>query len=250
MLLNVLLTTQGGTKMNFAQLPLLGRDKPAINATLSQAVRTDLGSGAWFDHLPGWVAGHQTLFCELADRLPWQAQQRAMYDRVVDVPRLVASVARDQLDLPIVERMARLLGDHYSYPIERVGFARYRDGQDSVAWHAETEMEHWDESIVALVSLGEPRRFMLRPRGGGASFGFNVGWGDLVVMGGSCQMHFEHCVPKQSQAGERISVAFRQARPTPRLGRWAGGPPARRQVSPPTFPSRIEPSVEQILRAG
>ena len=65
------------------------------------------------------------------------------------------------------------------------------------------------EPIVALVSLGEPRKFLLRPRGGGKSRAFHLGGGDLLVTGGRTQRAWEHSVPKVAQAGLRISVAYR-----------------------------------------
>ena len=65
--------------------------------------------------------------------------------------------------------------------------------------------------MVAIVSFGDPRRLALRPRGGGESLSFEMGHGDLVVMGGSCQRTWEHAVPKVAHAGPRISVQFRAA---------------------------------------
>jgi alkylated DNA repair dioxygenase AlkB len=65
--------------------------------------------------------------------------------------------------------------------------------------------------MVAILSLGTPRPLLLRPRGGGTRpLRFEVGHGDLLVMGGSCQRAWEHAVPKTSQpVGPRISVQFR-----------------------------------------
>jgi len=63
--------------------------------------------------------------------------------------------------------------------------------------------------VVALVSVGEPRRLLLRPRGGGRSRSYQFGGGDLLVMGGTCQRTWEHTIPKVARAGPRISLAFR-----------------------------------------
>ena len=63
--------------------------------------------------------------------------------------------------------------------------------------------------MVAIVSLGDPRKLALRPRGGGDSIAVTLGHGDLVVMGGSCQRTWEHAVPKVAAAGPRIGVQFR-----------------------------------------
>jgi alkylated DNA repair dioxygenase AlkB len=66
------------------------------------------------------------------------------------------------------------------------------------------------EAVVAIVSLGGRRRFLLRPTGGGRSVRFDVGAGDLLVMGGSCQRTWEHAVLKTARpVGPRISVQFR-----------------------------------------
>jgi alkylated DNA repair dioxygenase AlkB len=92
----------------------------------------------------------------------------------------------------------------------------YRDGRDSVAWHGDTiGRGQTEDTMVAIVSLGSPRVLALRPRGGSAGPGarplrFEVGHGDLLVMGGSCQRTWEHAVPKTAKAiGPRISVQFR-----------------------------------------
>ena len=90
------------------------------------------------------------------------------------------------------------------------GCCFYRDGRDSVAWHGDTigRGKHTD-TMVAIVSFGDPRRLALRPRGGGDSISVEMGHGDLVVMGGSCQRTWEHSVPKVASAGPRVSVQFR-----------------------------------------
>ena len=98
-------------------------------------------------------------------------------------------------------------------PFVTVGLCLYRDGNDSVAWHGDTiGRARTEDTLVAIVSLGTPRSFLLRPRGGGPSRHFALGRGDLLVMGGSCQRTWEHCVPKRSHAdGPRLSIQFRPA---------------------------------------
>jgi alkylated DNA repair dioxygenase AlkB len=85
----------------------------------------------------------------------------------------------------------------------------YRDGRDSVAWHRDRIAKEIEDPIVVLVSLGEPRRFLVRPHGGGRSRAFRLGRGDLLVTGGRFQREWEHSVPKVAKAGPRISIAFR-----------------------------------------
>ena len=102
-------------------------------------------------------------------------------------------------------------GDQPGAPFCTTGICLYRDGRDSVAWHGDTIGRHAaDGTLVAIVSLGEARRFLLRPKGGGATRKFALGHGDLLVMGGSCQRTWEHSVPKTTRpVGPRISIEFR-----------------------------------------
>jgi alkylated DNA repair dioxygenase AlkB len=94
-----------------------------------------------------------------------------------------------------------------------VGLNYYRDGNDSVAWHADRELRELDETLIAIVTLGSRRPFLLRPKGGGKSINIAPGSGDLLVMGGRCQMNWEHNVPKVRHAGPRISCSWRWRRP-------------------------------------
>jgi alkylated DNA repair dioxygenase AlkB len=133
-----------------------------------------------------------------------------MYDRVVEVPRLVASLPDDGPGHPLVEQIRALLSAHYATAFTRVSMGYYRDGADSVAWHGDTTARDLDEpTLVATVSLGAPRRFLLRPRGGGRSTAFALGRGDLFVMGGLCQRTWQHTVPKVSRALPRLAIMFR-----------------------------------------
>jgi alkylated DNA repair dioxygenase AlkB len=114
------------------------------------------------------------------------------------------------LDPPILEDMRRVLSERYDVELTSMGMNLYRDGRDSVAWHGDRIARQIERPIVALASLGHPRKFLLRPKGGGASRPFELGRGDLLVTGGRCQRLWEHSVPKVSTAvGPRISLAFR-----------------------------------------
>lgn len=181
-----------------------------------QVRRTVLAHGAWVDVMSGWIAGSDDVFLRLQSDVPWRAESREMYDRVVDVPRLVASYgARDALPDPLLLAAREAVSDHYETELgERfstAGLCYYRDGRDSVAWHGDRiGRGRTDNTMVAIVSLGAARRLSLRRRDGGPQIGFALGHGDLVVMGGSCQRTWDHAILKTARAvGPRISVQFR-----------------------------------------
>ena len=132
-----------------------------------------------------------------------------MYDQTVDVPRQIA-VADDAAPLhPVLDDMRRALEARYATRFPRLSFAYYRDGRDSVAWHGDYVARTMREALVATVSVGAPRRFLLRPAAGGPSRALSLGWGDLVVMGGTCQRTYRHAIPKVAHAAPRIAIMFR-----------------------------------------
>jgi len=153
------------------------------------------------------------LFGRLAARVPWQEERRRMYDRIVDVPRLLKFYDEDEpLPDASLDAARDALNAHYGgEPLRTVGLCYYRDGRDSVAWHGDTVGRgRTEDTIVAILSVGDPRALLLRPRGGGPVLRHELGHGDLLVMGGSCQRTWEHAVPKTARSvGPRISVQFR-----------------------------------------
>ena len=191
-------------------------DEPSLGALGTSVRRTPLAHGAWVDLRSGWLAGSGAVFGRLAGTVPWRAEKRPMYDKVVAVPRLLCFYGEDEpLPDPVLTAAREALNAHYGpelgEPFRTAGLCLYRDGRDSVAWHGDRiGRGRYEDTMVAILSLGTPRLLLLRPRSGGASLRFEVGHGDLLVMGGSCQRTWEHAVPKTSQAvGPRISVQFR-----------------------------------------
>ena len=191
-------------------------DEPVLGPLGGSVRRTTLARGAWVDLRPGWLTGAGAVFGRLLQEVPWRAEKRHMYDKVVAVPRLLCFYGEDApLPHPVLTAARQALDAHYGpelgEPFRTAGLCLYRDGRDSVAWHGDTiGRGKTEDTVVAIVSLGTPRPLMLRPRGGGTSLRFEVGHGDLLVMGGSCQRTWEHAVPKTSQpVGPRISVQFR-----------------------------------------
>ncbi|HEX6335466.1 MAG TPA: alpha-ketoglutarate-dependent dioxygenase AlkB [Jiangellaceae bacterium] len=189
---------------------------PGVGELGSTVDRTVLSRGAWVDIRPGWLHGSDEVFDRLARRVRWRAERRQMYDREVDVPRLLCWYGPDD-SLPdsVLDQAKRALNDHYEAelgePFVSAGLCFYRDGRDSVAWHGDTIGRGKDEdTMVAIVSVGAPRTLALRPRGGGEALRFPLGHGDLLVMGGSCQRTWEHAVLKTARpVGPRISIQFR-----------------------------------------
>ena len=201
--------------MTHQQASLFGAGAPALG-DLGGLCRTRLGRGAWIDTLPGWLSGADDLFAELAQRVPWRAERRQMYDSVVAVPRLLAHYGEGEpLPDPVLDRARARLSAHYAAelgePFATAGLCFYRDGQDSVAWHGDRTGRGADhDTMVAILSLGAPRPLLLRPRGGGPTIRRPLGHGDLIVMGGSCQRTWDHAIPKtRSAVGGRISIQFR-----------------------------------------
>ncbi|MDT5138826.1 MAG: hypothetical protein QOD58_3088 [Mycobacterium sp.] len=179
--------------------------------------RRQLGDGAFIDIRANWLQDSDDLLEALLNTVPWRAERRQMYDRVVDVPRLVSfhDLTLEDPPHPALARLRRRLNDIYGgelgEPFTTVGLCCYRDGSDSVAWHGDTiGRSSSEDTMVAIVSLGATRTFAMRRRGGGPSLRLPLAHGDLLVMGGSCQRTWEHAVPKTTaSAGPRVSIQFR-----------------------------------------
>lgn len=201
--------------MNLAWQGSLWTDGGPVPDTGFVAVRRHpLGADAdaWVDFGPGWLAGADDLLAELVASLHWHGQVVPMYERMVAQPRLSARLEGDERPA-VVEQMRTLLSERYRVELAAVGANLYRDGADSVAWHGDRVARDRAQATVAIVSLGGPRRFLLRPTGGGPSTRFDLASGDLLVMGGSCQRTWQHSVPKMARAGARASLTFRSIDP-------------------------------------
>ncbi len=194
----------------------------AVQGSLFQHTeRRQLGDGAFIEIRAGWLAdgssGGEDLLDALLSAVPWREERRQMYERVVDVPRLVSfhDLTVDDPPHPLLARLRRRLNDIYAgelgEPFTTAGLCCYRDGSDSVAWHGDTiGRASSEDTMVAIISLGATRTFAMRRRGGGPSLRLPQAHGDLLVMGGSCQRTWEHAVFKTSApVGPRVSIQFR-----------------------------------------
>jgi alkylated DNA repair dioxygenase AlkB len=195
------------------QLSLLGREAVSFDATFADVTRVDLSSDAWIEYAHSFVHGHAVLFERLLTNVDWQSTTQRLYDREVVTPRLVASAENLRVAEPILDEIAVALSARYGVAFDRITFALYRDGHDSVAWHRDGVLRRQRRGLVATVSIGEPRPFLVRPRIVGAqALRYQLGWGDLMVMGGTCQVTCYHAVPKARHvAGPRIAIMFRHS---------------------------------------
>lgn len=191
------------------QVSLFGAGDPSPDREFEAMVRHDLDVESWLDYAPGWLRGDAALFDELVDSVAWEQPEVRMYERMVRTPRLVGTVESARHE--VVAEMVEILSDRYQMRLDRVSAGWYRTGADSVAWHGDRIARERPRAIVATVSLGGPRRFLIRSREGGDSIKFDLGAGDLVVMGGACQRLWEHTVPKMRVAPPRIALMFRHA---------------------------------------
>ena len=170
-------------------------------------------------YIPAFVdaATAASWLTELRHAVDWRSERRMMYEREVDVPRLMGSYRLDppqaSTPAPILEAAA-LASDRLQVPFNSVGLNLYRDGRDSVAPHNDHLNELREGYPIALLSLGATRRMTVRakekpPR----VIHADLEAGSLFVMDYATQIHYTHAIPKTAAVvGERISLAFRVKR--------------------------------------
>ena len=195
--------------MTVYQTTLLGAGEPEVDTTVAFE-RMWLDDQSWVDVARGWLHGSDTLLDVLIDTVDWQQHRRWMYERMVDDPRLSRWLQADEpVPHPALPDVRNALEAQYGVPLGGIGLNYYRDGRDSVAPHRDRELRHLDDTLIAIVTLGAQRPFLIRPKGGGKSRDISPASGDLLVMGGRTQVNWEHGVPKVKRAGPRISVTWR-----------------------------------------
>lgn len=185
--------------------------------------RLDLGEGAWVELVHRWCPDESAVFDRLVVELAWEARTIVLFGKPVMQPRLVAWAGerpyrysgRTLPALPLSPALSELRSKvqaHVGVRFDHVLVNRYRDGADSMGWHADAEPELGADPTIASVSFGTPRRFVLRhAKERGRAYEAHLGRGDLLVMGGASQRLFRHAVPKgASAAGERINVTLRR----------------------------------------
>jgi alkylated DNA repair dioxygenase AlkB len=188
---------------------LFAAGSPAVDRGAATE-RVELDATSWIDITRGWLQGADEVCAELIESVPWRQGRRTMYERELDDPRLSRWLrAGEAVPHPVLVDAAAALEARYGRAFGRPGLNFYRDGQDSVAFHRDRELRRLEDTMVAVLTLGAQRPFLVRPHGGGRSRNLAPGSGDLLVMGGRCQLDWEHGVPKVARAGARISVSWR-----------------------------------------
>ncbi|MHB8467146.1 MAG: alpha-ketoglutarate-dependent dioxygenase AlkB [Acidimicrobiales bacterium] len=199
---------------------------------MSDVERVQLDATSWVDVARGWAPDAEGLFDALLHGVSWETSRLFRYDRWVEERRLGSSWKPGApLPHPALAEMQRDLQRRYKVQFPGLGLIQYRDGRDGQAFHRDTDMKWLDDTIVAIVSLGARRPWLLRPRTNkfddspskGATHDIAPGAGDLLVMGGRAQADWEHSVPylPGREVGVRISLQWRQ---TSRRGRpFIGG---------------------------
>lgn len=202
--------------------------------------RVDLDATSWVDLARGWLDGAGALYESLVASVPWSQGRLWRYERWVEEPRLGSSWhVGDPPPHPLLPELHRALQARYGVRFESAALVWYRDGNDSVAFHRDRELRWLEDTVIAVLTLGQQRPWLLRPRSNrydheapvrGATHDLRPASGDLLVMGGRAQSDWEHAVPKvRSRIGGRVSLQWRW---TSRRGRPEQGPSYR---APRTF---------------
>lgn len=195
------------------QASLFGDVEPQVDVSFAGISRRQLDEGSWMDVCRGWLAGADAVYAALLDVVAWRQRTVTMYQRRLPEPRLTSWWTEADGDEPlgVLAEARQALARQYHRHFDTIGFNLYRHGNDSVAWHGDLRGPPMPEADIAIVSVGGRRPFRLRPRNGGSSITYDVGHGDLLVMGGSCQHRWQHCVPKVRAAEPRLSITFRHS---------------------------------------
>jgi alkylated DNA repair dioxygenase AlkB len=189
-----------------------------------------LADGAWLDLVPGWIPPPDAdrLLVTLRDELRWEQREIVLYGRKVLQPRLIAwagelgyrysgQTLEPRAPTPALTGLLEAVRSRVGVPFNHLLVNRYRDGRDSMGLHADAEPELGPDPVVATVSLGAARRFVLRPRSGPAeTHHHDLEHGSLLVMGGTCQARYRHGIPRQPAVQhERVSLTFRWLKNSP-----------------------------------
>ena len=176
---------------------------------------------------PGWIApaAADALISDLRDSVPWEVHRIRLFGREHASPRLSCWIGDPEAVYrysgtvfqphpwpPSLDALRHRLQEALGTPFNSVLANRYRDGRDAMGWHSDNEPELGAEPVIASVSLGATRRFVLRHRAQPArKFALELAHGSLLVMRGATQRHWQHALPRTARpVGERINLTFRE----------------------------------------
>jgi alkylated DNA repair dioxygenase AlkB len=188
---------------------------------------TALEDGGHLRVVRGWVSLEDTaaLYAALEAELPWRQETIRMGAREVLQPRLSAwlgdpdaryTYSRRTFEpepwTPTLSALRDRLNGESEVPFNSVLANLYRDGQDSMGWHADKEPELGPNPLIASLSLGGTRRFLLRHRRKSvAGVDLDLDDGSLLWMSGTTQHYWRHSVPKTRRpVAPRINLTFRR----------------------------------------
>lgn len=196
--------------------------------------RSWLDETSWVDVGRGWLNDADRLYADLREGLSWRQGTMWRYERYVSEPRMTSFVPRGKLvGFPALAEAYRTLRARYGVEFDGFGLSWYRDGNDAVAYHRDREMRWLDNTVIAFLTLGARRPWLVKSRhlpktarvlndDRGEGIDLAPGSGDLIVLGGRAQADWLHAVPRvRGSVGGRISV---QMRWTSRTGRPEAGP--------------------------
>ena len=171
---------------------------------------------------PGWVADAAELYDRLANELVWEHPEITMFGRRHLTPRLTAwlgegsytysgIVNQPQPWPPVLLAVRDRLADELDVTFDSCLANLYRDGTDSMGYHSDDEPELGPRPVIASVSLGARRRFVVRHRVTRERWVWELGEGDLLVMREESQSDYAHAVPKTTRPlGPRLNLTFRR----------------------------------------
>jgi len=164
-----------------------------------------------------------SLFATLRETVAWRQDHARMFGKPIRLPRLTAwhgdpgagylysGIANEPLPwTPELARLRELVESAAGARFNSVLLNLYRDGNDSVGWHADDEPELGQNPLIASLSLGHTRTFRFRHNETRRTISVVLDSGSLLVMRGSIQHEWQHCLPKTKRAvGPRINLTFR-----------------------------------------
>jgi alkylated DNA repair dioxygenase AlkB len=177
--------------------------------------RFDLDARSWVDVVRGFVPAADEVHRDLEATVRWEAGKVFRYERWIEEPRL-SSWQKGASRHPALAEAEEWISDRYRVRFDGVALALYRHERDSVAFHRDREMTWLEDTVIGVLTFGARRAWLMKPNTGRrdddttGAFDLAPASGDLLVMGGRCQVDWLHAVPKvQGRVRSRISAQWR-----------------------------------------